>query len=180
MDHNTVFRFGYCQWQNRWWHQNVPPLLAISMAMAVRRSNTDSIGQCSMSRAILEATGRCYWATTHSVSPQRPPGQQQTKGWRKNEPTLLAIFDGHGGAPVQYRAHCPIEEVHGFGRSHWMPPSGKYCGQYMQLVTHTPFWFWVFTSSTYKKRLLVDAKTPVFNRGMTYQTKEKGLTKVSI
>ncbi len=24
-----------------------------------------------------------------------------------------------------------------------------------------------------------DAKTPVFNRGMTYQTKEKGLTKVS-
>jgi hypothetical protein len=31
-----------------------------------------------------------------------------------------------------------------------------------------------------RKRSRVDAKTPVFNRGMTYQTKEKGLTKVSI
>jgi hypothetical protein len=38
-------------------------------------------------------------------------------------------FDGRGTAPVQYRAHCPMEEVQGFGRSHWMPPLGKYCGQ---------------------------------------------------
>jgi hypothetical protein len=38
-------------------------------------------------------------------------------------------FDGHGGAPVQYSAHCPIEEVQGFTRSHWTPPSSKYCGQ---------------------------------------------------
>jgi hypothetical protein len=27
-------------------------------------------------------------------------------------------FDGRGGAPVRYRAHCPMEEVHGFGRSY--------------------------------------------------------------
>jgi hypothetical protein len=38
-------------------------------------------------------------------------------------------FDGHGGALVQYRVHCLMEKVHGFTRSHWMPPSGKYCGQ---------------------------------------------------
>ena len=38
----------------------------------------------------------------------------------------------------------------------------------------------VFSSSTCTKRLQVDAKAPVFNRGMTYQTKEKGLIKVSI
>jgi hypothetical protein len=38
-------------------------------------------------------------------------------------------FDGRGGAPVQYRAHHPMEEVQGFGRSHWMPPLGEYCGQ---------------------------------------------------
>jgi hypothetical protein len=38
-------------------------------------------------------------------------------------------FDGRGGAPVQYRVHCPIEEVQGFTRSHWMPPLGKYCSQ---------------------------------------------------
>jgi hypothetical protein len=38
-------------------------------------------------------------------------------------------FDGRGSAPVQYRAHRPMEEVQGFTRSHWMPPSGKYCNQ---------------------------------------------------
>ncbi len=38
----------------------------------------------------------------------------------------------------------------------------------------------VFSLSTSTKRLQVDAKAPVFNRGITYQTKEKGLIKVSI
>jgi hypothetical protein len=87
-------------------------------------------------------------------------------------------FDGRGGAPVQYRAHCPIEEVQGFGRRHWMLPSGKYCGQYMLLVMH--MLVFIFSSSTCKKRSQVDAKAPVFNRAMTYQTKEKGLTKASM
>ncbi len=31
-----------------------------------------------------------------------------------------------GGVPVLYRAHCPIEEVQGFTRSHWMLPLGKH------------------------------------------------------
>jgi hypothetical protein len=35
-------------------------------------------------------------------------------------------FDGHGNAPVRNRAHRPMEEVQGFTRSHWTPPSGKY------------------------------------------------------
>jgi hypothetical protein len=60
------------------------------MAMVVRRSNTDGIAQCGMSRATLEATGRCHWATTHSLLPQQPPGQQQTKQ-TKHGPTLQAI-----------------------------------------------------------------------------------------
>jgi hypothetical protein len=38
-------------------------------------------------------------------------------------------FDGRGGAPVRYRAHCSIEEVQGFTRSHWMPSLGEYCSQ---------------------------------------------------
>jgi hypothetical protein len=38
----------------------------------------------------------------------------------------------------------------------------------------------VFSLSTRTKRSQVDAKAPVFNRGITYQTKEKGLIKVSI
>jgi hypothetical protein len=61
------------------------------MATAVRRSNTDGIARCSMSRATLEATGHCHRATTCSVLPQRPPGQQQTKRQQKNVPKRLAI-----------------------------------------------------------------------------------------
>jgi hypothetical protein len=38
-------------------------------------------------------------------------------------------FDGHGNAPVRNRVHRPMEEVQGFTRSHWMPPSGKYYAQ---------------------------------------------------
>jgi hypothetical protein len=38
-------------------------------------------------------------------------------------------FDDRGGLTVQYCAHCPMEEVQGFTRSHWTLPSGKYCGQ---------------------------------------------------
>ncbi len=38
----------------------------------------------------------------------------------------------------------------------------------------------VFSSSTCTKRSQVDNKATVFNRGITYQTKEEGLIKVSI
>jgi hypothetical protein len=41
--------------------------------------------------------------------------------------TLSAIrFNGHGNPPVQYEAHCPMQHVQGYSRSHWMPPSGNY------------------------------------------------------
>jgi hypothetical protein len=35
-------------------------------------------------------------------------------------------FDGHGGAPEQYRRHCSMRHVHGYSRSPWMLPSGNY------------------------------------------------------
>jgi hypothetical protein len=35
-------------------------------------------------------------------------------------------FDGHGGAPEQYRQHRPMQHVQGYSRSHWMPPLGNY------------------------------------------------------
>ncbi len=38
-------------------------------------------------------------------------------------------FDAHGNVLVLYSAYHPMEEVQGFTRKHWMPPSGKYCGQ---------------------------------------------------
>jgi len=35
-------------------------------------------------------------------------------------------FDGHGGAPVPYGAHHPMQHDQGFIGSHWMPPLGDY------------------------------------------------------
>jgi hypothetical protein len=79
--------------QKRWWQQtNAPFPPAILMAMAVRRSNTDSITQCSMSKATPEATGRRHRATTCSVLPQRLPGQQAYKQQSTNTPAKLAIL----------------------------------------------------------------------------------------
>ncbi len=40
--------------------------------------------------------------------------------------------------------------------------------------------FQVFSLSTCTKRSRVDAKAPIFNKGVTNQIKEKGLIKVSI
>ncbi len=40
--------------------------------------------------------------------------------------------------------------------------------------------FWVFSLSICEKRSQVNAKDPVFNRGVAYQTNEKGLIKVSV
>ncbi len=35
-------------------------------------------------------------------------------------------FDGHGGAPEQYRRHHPMQHVQGYSRSHWTPTLGNY------------------------------------------------------
>jgi hypothetical protein len=35
-------------------------------------------------------------------------------------------FDGHSGAPEQYRWHCLMRHVQGYSRSHWMLPLGNY------------------------------------------------------
>ncbi len=67
-----------------------PP--AIFMAMVVRRSNTDGIAQCGMSRATPEATGRRHQATTCYVLPQQPPGQQANKQQSTNTPKKVAIL----------------------------------------------------------------------------------------
>jgi hypothetical protein len=35
-------------------------------------------------------------------------------------------FDCPSSVPVQYEAHRPMQHVHGYARSLWMPPSGDY------------------------------------------------------
>ncbi len=174
-----VFGYGYCWWQNRRWQTNAPCLLAVSMAMAVRQSKTDGIVQCGMSRATLEATRRRHWMTTCYVSPQRPPGQQANKQQSTNTPKKVAVLM----AMVMHRyVTARIAQWRRFrasleatGRRHWASIMSNNINQ-----TWLRCFFWCFHSQNHRKRSRVDTKTPVFNRGMTYQSKQKGLMKVSI
>ncbi len=87
-----VLGYDYSKQKRRWRRTNAPHLPAVLMATAVRRSNTDSIARCGMSRATLEATGCCHRATTCYVSPQRPPGQQVNKQQSTNTPKKVAVL----------------------------------------------------------------------------------------
>ncbi len=87
-----LFSYGYGQWQNQRWHQNTPPLRPVSKALRMRRSNTDGIAQCGMSKATLEATGCCHRAATRSILPQRPPEQQANKQQSTNTPKQVAML----------------------------------------------------------------------------------------
>ncbi len=87
-----LFSYGYGQWWNQQWHQNVLPLRPILKALRMRQCYAEFIPQYSMSRATLEASGCRHWATTCSLLPRWLPGQQQTKQQWKHAPTLLAIL----------------------------------------------------------------------------------------
>jgi hypothetical protein len=158
---------------------NAPCPPAVLMAMAVRRSNTDSIAQCGMSRATPEATRCRHWATTCYVSPQRPPGQQANKQQSTNTPKKVAVLMAMAmrryitACIARWRRFRALLEV--TGRRHWA-----------SIMSNNINWTWLrrfflmFSSSNRRKKSRVDAKTPVFNKSMTYQSKQKGLTKVSI
>ncbi len=149
------------------------------MATAVRRSNTDGIARCSMSRATLEATGCCHQATTCYVLPQRLPGQQANKQQSTNTPKKVDVLMAMAMCRyvtahiVQWRSSRASLEA--TGRCHRA-----------SIMSDNINWTWLqcfflcFHRQNHRKRSRVDAKTPVFNRGMTYQSKQKGLTKVSI
>ena len=51
-------------------------------------------------------------------------GQQRIDDNKKCR-RIAGDFDGHGDAAVRREAHCPMEQIQGFPRSHWMPPSGE-------------------------------------------------------
>jgi hypothetical protein len=158
---------------------NAPHPPAVLMARAVHRSNTDGITQCGMSTATPEATGRQHWATSCSVLPQRLPGQQAYKQQSTNTPAKLAILMAM--AMRRYVTTCIARwrrsraSLEATGHRHWasiMPNN--------IVRTWLQSFFLCFHHQNRRKRSRVDAKNPVFNRGMTYQTKEKGLIKVSI
>ncbi len=175
VDHNIVFSCGYCWWQNQQWWTNAPCPPAILMATAVRQSNTDNIAQCSMSRATPEATGHWHRATTCSVLPQGLPGQQANKQQSTNKPKKLAVLMAMAmrryvtSHIAQWRRFTALLDA--TKRCHRASIAANSCNWSCMC------WFFTsFSSSTRTKRSQVDAKAPVFNRGMTYQLKEKGLT----
>jgi hypothetical protein len=51
--------------------------------------------------------------------------ETMTKKWTN----FAGHFDGCGDELVQYCAYHSMKKIQGFTRSHWTPPSGKYCGQ---------------------------------------------------
>jgi hypothetical protein len=95
---------------------------AISIAMAVCRCNTKHITQCSMPRGIWTPPLGDY--LLHGA----PAATRATanKTTMKKYTYFAGHSDGHGDAPVRYRAHRPMEKVQGFTGSHWTPPLGKY------------------------------------------------------
>jgi hypothetical protein len=174
-----VLGYNYSNQKRRWWRTNAPHPPAVSMATAERGSDTDGIAQCGMSRATPEATGRRHRATTCSVLPQRPPGQQANKQQSTNTPRKQAVLMAMAmhryvtARIAQWRmSRASLEAT---GRCHRASIMSDNKGADMARM-----FFLCFHCQNRRKRSRVDAKNPVFNRGMTYQTKEKGLIKVSI
>ncbi len=174
-----LFSYDYGWWQIWRWQTNAAPPLAILMATAVRRGNTDGIAWCNMSRAISEATGHRHQATNCSVLPQRLPGQQANTQQSTNTPTLLAVLMAMvmrryvtASIAWQRRSRASLKTT---GRCHRASiMSNNIKGTWLRRF------YLMFSSSKMYKRSRVDAKAPVFNRGMIYQTRGKGLTKVSV
>ncbi len=150
----------------------MPPLQAISMAMRTCWSNEHGITRCSKSRATLDAPGSCHQATTCSVLPYPPPGQQANKQQSTNTPkkvAVLMVMAMHryvtAGIAQWRRSRASLEAT---GRRHWA-----------SIMSNNMNWTWLrwfflcFHRQNHRKSSRGDVKTPVFNRGMTYQSKQK-------
>jgi hypothetical protein len=99
------------------------------MTIQTRGCDTVCIAQDSMSRATPEATG-CHHRVTNHYALLRWPlalGLQVQANKDSEKYTYFAgLSNGHNGVPLRYCAQCPMEEIFGFPRSHWMLPLGKY------------------------------------------------------
>ncbi len=139
-----VFSYdGYCQWWNWRWHQNVPPLLAILMAIAVHELPD---GACpGLSEKPLDAAiGQLLTLYCPSGCQGNSKQNDNTKNWS----TLLAIL--MAAAVHRYdtarisqwrRSRALVEATE---RCHWASIAANRCQSYLGF-------FQVFSSSTCKK-----------------------------
>jgi len=139
------------------------------MAMAVRRCETEHIAQCSMTRASPGATGRRHRATTHSVSPRRPPGRQSTQQLWNMYPLC---------SPFRWPSRCDGARI---DQWRWSRAFIKATTHHHRASTHSDS-----INRTCQRRLLLWFHCekgleltfwPLITiGGMTYQTDEKNLT----
>ncbi len=119
-----VLGYNYSKQKRRCQRTNAPHPPAISMATAVRRSDTDSISQWGMSTATPEATGHRHWVTTCPILPQWPPGQQAYKQQSTNTPAKLAILMAmamHRYVTAHIARWCRFRALlEATGRRHWV------------------------------------------------------------
>ncbi len=177
MDHNMVVSYGYCQKQNQRCDERTPPLQAILMAMWMRWSDARGIARFSKSRATLDAPGRRHRATTSSVSPQRPPGQQKT-----NNNQQMTLKRWLNWWPWRCAGTLPRTLPNGGGLGLYKMPLNTTIGQVLRPIMTIGHacagFFYVFIVKTVEKGCRSTLR-PLFSRGaITYQTKEKGLIKV--
>ena len=103
---------------------HAPNLLAILMAMAMRRYSNEHIDQCVMLSTSIKATGRRNWLSICSVLPQRPPSYKLLIANKCI--SLAGNFGSHGDVPVQYRAHQHMRCAQSFNLSRWTPKLVEY------------------------------------------------------
>ncbi len=178
MDHNMVLSYNYAKQKRRQQRTNAPPSQAISIAMRRHWRNSCGIARWRMSRAILEATGRCHRATTCSILLPRTPGWQSTTQWWINTPTLRAVL-----MAIAMRRYDTVH-IAQWRRSRASPKAtGFHYWASTPFDSHqsdmpTPV-FRCFSSSNRRKRPQSTRIAPNSNRGMTYQTDETYLTSLT-
>jgi hypothetical protein len=79
--------------------------------------------------------------------------------------SIVGHFDGHGGPPVQYKVHFPMQHVQGYSGSHWMPASCNYLLCITPVAARTTGKQTTINKYIYKaKPFDANGNTPVRNR----------------
>ncbi len=119
----------------------------------------------------VQGYSRSHWMPAlGNYSPHIAPASARASG---KQTTIIKYtnkagrFDGHRDAAVQYRVHLPMEEVQGFTRRHWMPPSASTCSDSNESDIAIPRF-------CYLLRVSGDGDDTIRYR-MTYQWKAKDL-----
>ncbi len=148
-------------------YKRTPPSRAISMAMRMRWSNAHGTASFSKSRATLNVSGCWHRVTTSSVLPQQPPGQQ-----KKNNNQQMTLKGWPNWCPWRCAGTLPRTSPDGGGLGLSKMPLNATIGWVLrQIITigHAcAGFFQCFHRQNRRKRSQVNAKAPVFNRGISY------------